>query len=154
MREKFWIGPVVAPLAMALLGGCGGKVEDGNSSGAKIDGGGTLDGKVDEGFSGSQVEDGGSPGGKIEDGGSLGAKTYGALDVANGTCAPVVGKTFACGSPPIARRHLRVGNEAGCPRAPAGPHGRRQRGHVPVRRRRRHGPERLWPDRLRLPERG
>lgn len=61
MREKLWIGPVVASLAMALLGGCGGKVEDGSSSGAK---------------------------------------TYGALDVANGTCAPVVGRTLACGSAP------------------------------------------------------
>jgi hypothetical protein len=39
-------------------------------------------------------------GGKLEDGSASSAKTYGALDVADGTCAPVVAQTVACGALP------------------------------------------------------
>jgi hypothetical protein len=37
-------------------------------------------------------------GGIVDDGGVSGTKTYGASEVANGTCAPVVGNPSACGS--------------------------------------------------------
>lgn len=91
------LGQLGALILAALLGGCGGTI-DGGTSGGTIDDGGTLDGKVDERFSGSQVEAGAPSGSPVEDGSTSGAKTYGASDVANGTCAPVVGKPSACGS--------------------------------------------------------
>ena len=50
-------------------------------------------------------------GGKLEDGSASSAKTYGALDVADGTCAPVVAQTVACGALPSFAAICTVGNK-------------------------------------------